>query len=291
MTGNAEPRTLTDLKPEDAEEFTLDRPEGALSAVRVVSRGDSPESAPVAVLVPGYTGSKEDFYPVLGPIADLGFTVVAFSQRGQYHSEGPHHTEPPTDISGYEVETLGRDVHWVLDTLGLTAPVHLLGHSFGGIVGIEAVLQDPSRFLSFTMWNSGPRSWATRPEVAAALTAGGTDALWRWGNPGAEPENLGRLERWFYDRLRATSSTQLLAAVGILDSQPDRVDEVREAGVPVLVSHGENDDAWPHDWQKDMAERLDAPYVIVPDAGHSPQVDRPEESARVLVSFWRSAAV
>jgi pimeloyl-ACP methyl ester carboxylesterase len=287
---NAEPRTLTEFKPEDAEELTLDRPEGALSAVRILARVDEPQTAPVAVLVPGYTGSKEDFYPVLAPIADLGFTVVAFSQRGQYHSKGPRPSEPPTDVVGYELETLGRDVHWVLDTVGLTGPVHLLGHSFGGIVGIEAVLLDPSRFASYTMWNSGPRSWMERPEVAAALTAGGSEALWRWGNPGVEPDSLGRLERWFYDRLRATSSTQLLAAVGILDAQTDRADALRETGVPVLVSHGESDDAWPHDWQKDMAERLDAPYVIIPDAGHSPQVDRPEESARVLISFWRSAS-
>jgi pimeloyl-ACP methyl ester carboxylesterase len=283
-------RTLTDARPDDAEELRLDRAEGSLSAVRIVARVDRPEEAPVALLVPGYTGSKEDFYPVLGPLADLGFTVLAYSQRGQFDSEGPQGSEPPVNGDGYDLQTLGADVHWVLDALGVQRPVHLLGHSFGGVVGIEAVLRDASRFASFTMWNSGPRGWRGRMDDLDAIESGGSEGLWRKGNPDWDESSSDPVQRWFHDRMLATSSTQLLAAAHILEDQPDRTDELAATGVPLLVSHGDADDAWPQDWQREMAERAGGQYVVIADAGHSAQVDQPEESARVLASFWRTAA-
>jgi pimeloyl-ACP methyl ester carboxylesterase len=283
-------RTLTDARPADAEELRLDRPEGSLSAVRIRARVDRPEDAPIALLVPGYTGSKEDFYPVLGPLADLGFTVLAYSQRGQFDSEGPLGSEPPVNGDGYDLQTLGADVHWVLDSLGVERDVHLLGHSFGGVVGVEAVLQEPSRFASFTMWNSGPRNRG-RFEDLKVIEAGGSEALWRKGNPDWDEFSSDPVQRWFHDRMLATSSTQLLAAAHILEDQVDRTDELAATGVPLLVSHGDADDAWPQDWQREMAERAGAQYVVIADAGHSAQVDQPEESARVLTSFWRTAAV
>jgi pimeloyl-ACP methyl ester carboxylesterase len=283
-------RTLSDARPAEAEEVRLDRPEGSLSAVRVLARVDRPEEAPVALLVPGYTGSKEDFYPVLGPLADLGFTVLAYSQRGQFDSEGPQGSEPPVNGDGYDLRTLGADVHWVLDAFGIQRRVHLLGHSFGGVVGIEAVLQDPSRFASITMWNSGPRSRGRRFEDLDAIEADGSAGLWRKGNPDWDESSADPVQRWFHDRMLATSSTQLLAAARILEDQPDRTDELAATGVPLLVSHGDADDAWPHDWQREMAERAGGHYVVITDAGHSAQVDQPEESARVLTSFWRTAS-
>ena len=42
-----------------------------------------------ALLVPGYTGSKEDFIALLAPLAAAGFRAVAVDQRGQYETGGP----------------------------------------------------------------------------------------------------------------------------------------------------------------------------------------------------------
>jgi pimeloyl-ACP methyl ester carboxylesterase len=301
------PRTLSDHRPEDAEDLTIEVPAARLSAVRVPARTGDPATAPVALLVPGFTGSKEDFLPVMGPLADRGFTVVAYSQRGQWGSTGPGHAEPPVDATGYELETLGQDVHHVADALAgrggsggrhvatdaapaaPLGPVHLLGHSFGGVVGLQALISDPGRFASYTHWNSGPRSRADRSEQIAQVRASGSAGLWPlWFLPeqldGDDPE-----VEWFRTRLLGTSSAQLLGALEIMQAQTDRVDELRGTGVPVLVSHGDTDDAWPQDWQRDMAERAGARYEVVADAGHSAQVDQPEASAELLAGFWRSA--
>ena len=44
-----------------------------------------PGAAPV-LLLPGYTGSKEDFGPVLDPLADAGYLVTAIDLPGQFES-------------------------------------------------------------------------------------------------------------------------------------------------------------------------------------------------------------
>src|SRR5687768_8156993 len=75
----------------------LDLPEGVREDRMLTPRGDfalltaaasgSPARPPV-VLVPGFTGSKEDFIAVLAPIAAAGHPVTALDQRGQFQSPG-----------------------------------------------------------------------------------------------------------------------------------------------------------------------------------------------------------
>src|SRR4029079_9873387 len=97
--------------------------------------GDPPPgttpAAPV-LLVPGYTGSKEDFLPVLGTLARARHRAVSIDLRGQYQSVGPD------DPSAYTIEAHAKDVAEVLASLGPQA--HLVGHSFGGLVTRRAVI-------------------------------------------------------------------------------------------------------------------------------------------------------
>src|SRR4051795_6010087 len=88
--------------------------------------GEPPaEPAEAAVLfVPGYTGSKEDFLPVLGPMARAGYRAVAIDLRGQYESPGPN------DPAAYTLDALAKDVSEVLAELcgGDPGGAHLVGH-------------------------------------------------------------------------------------------------------------------------------------------------------------------
>jgi pimeloyl-ACP methyl ester carboxylesterase len=71
-----------------------------------------------------------------------------------------------------------------------------------------------------------------------------------------------------------------------LIDQVDRTLYLSRTGIPVLVSHGANDDAWPIDMQREMAEQLGADYVILANAGHSAHADRTYASAQLLATFW-----
>src|SRR5438093_11764320 len=98
---------------------------GPLSALAGQPPDGVERRAPV-LLVPGYTGSKEDFLPILGPLARAGHRTVAIDLRGQHESGGPD------DPAAYTIAALAKDVADVL--AGLGAPAHLVGHSFGGLV-------------------------------------------------------------------------------------------------------------------------------------------------------------
>src|SRR3712207_3054727 len=76
--------------------------------------------------VHGFTGSKEDFSPVLEPLAD-NRRVIAVDLPGHGNSEGP---DDPAAC------TLAPTAAWVLrfaDAVGLDE-FHLLGHSIGGLI-------------------------------------------------------------------------------------------------------------------------------------------------------------
>ena len=245
----------------------------------------------VAMLIPGFTSSRGTFFPMFQLLADQGFRVISFSQRGQPGSTGG---DAPAD---YALETLGSDVHQLADALGLTSDVHLVGHSFGGVVGIEAVVQNPARFASYTMWNSGPSSLGDDLlEARAAVEAHGARALWVIDatKSGVDPEKdvrgeLEGLEAYHYTRLMRTNPAQLQAGLSHLYEHRDRADELKATGVPILVSHGANDDAWPISDQRAFAETLGADYWVVADAGHSAHADRPDTCAGLLATFWSTA--
>jgi pimeloyl-ACP methyl ester carboxylesterase len=83
----------------------------------------------------------------------------------------------------------------------------------------------------------------------------------------------------------------LLGKAQVLIEQADLSHDVAtlaKAGLPVLVTHGKADDAWPIEQQKQMAEVIGARYVVIPDSAHSPNVENVQATTVVLDQFWRS---
>src|ERR1700742_704300 len=120
---------------------SLELPEGTRRATVVTARGECavldamPAAGPcelgTAMLVPGYTGSKEDFTAILGQLAAAGRRVIAIDLRGQYQTPGAD------DPAAEGIAELGTDIMAVADA---TQASHLLGHSFGGLVARSAFL-------------------------------------------------------------------------------------------------------------------------------------------------------
>ncbi|MGW3039053.1 alpha/beta fold hydrolase [Kitasatospora sp. NPDC001159] len=252
-----------------------------------------------ALLVPGFTGSKEDFIGLLEPLAVAGYRVTAVDQRGQYETGGPD------EAGAYGVTALGSDVRALTEVLAAEGgPLHLLGHSFGGQVVREAVLaaaaEGPLPWRSLTLMATGPG--AIDPAEAArtkllldVLPVMTLEEIWQVmrqmdessdaPKPVLEPDVAEFLHlRWVANVPRALAVTG-----GHLVDAPDRVDELAAvaAGVlPVLVLSGGRDYAWPVPEQSRMAERLGARRVVVADAGHSPNAEQPAATAEALAAFW-----
>lgn len=259
---------------------------GALAAVR----REPPDALGTVVLVPGYTGSKEDFGLLTPLLAEQGWRTVALDQRGQHESAGPD------DDAAYSTHALGADLLEVARSL--PGPVHLVGHSFGGLVCRAALLARPQMFASLTLMSSGPGALGgpraevmalLRPTLLAGGLAGVYDASEQLAATAPADPRRPAVPQSARDFLRmrflAASPAGLLAMGDALLGEPDRVDELAAAGVPVLVVHGEDDDAWSPEAQQGMAGRLGAAYEVVPGTAHSPAAEDPETTAKALLTF------
>jgi pimeloyl-ACP methyl ester carboxylesterase len=280
--------TASQITPHSATSVQIRVGGGALAALR--AEPDDPAGA-VALLVPGYTGSKEDFAPVLDRLTAAGLTVLAVDLPGQHESAGPRRERD------YYPDQLGRTVaDLVADLVGAGDRVLLLGHSYGGLVARSAVLAG-APVAGLTLLGSGPGALpvglrrALLDATEPVLRTEGIEAVQRLieARDGiAEPPELAALLR---ARFLGSAPAGLLGMATALRTEPDRVTELAAALrfriIPSLVVFGESDDAWPVPIQLDMASRLGAEVVAVPGAGHSPNTENPGALLDAVLPIWR----
>jgi pimeloyl-ACP methyl ester carboxylesterase len=252
-----------------------------------------------ALLLPGYTGSKEDFLAVLQPLAAAGRRVVAIDMRGQYETPGAD------DHCHYRPDALAADIAGIAAAVGPDGQgVHLLGHSFGGLIAQQVVLAQTAMISSLTLLGSGPgslrgeRAILLRAMLAELGKAGPSrraervSELWEAKlGPQAIADGVpAPIVAFLRDRMLRNSAEGLVAMGKYLLSCPDQIAALADLGSPpVLVLYGENDDAWAPAVQDRMARRLGAQRVCIPAAAHSPAVEAPETTASTLTAFWNAA--
>ncbi|MGH3683531.1 MAG: alpha/beta fold hydrolase [Pseudonocardiaceae bacterium] len=245
----------------------------------------------VAVLVPGYTGSKEDFAALLDPLCRASLSVLAIDLPGQYESPGPDREQD------YLPDSLGRTLAVLVADLAAGGDrVLLLGHSYGGLVCRAAVLAG-APVTGLTLLDSGP----------GALPAGERRALLDATEPIMRAEGIEVVERLREARdgiveppelaalLRArflrSSAAGLLGMATGLRTEPDRVVKLatvlRTHAIPCQVVFGESDDAWPVPVQREMAARLGAEVAMIPGTAHSPNIENPPALLDALLPTWQ----
>ncbi|MFE2508019.1 alpha/beta fold hydrolase [Streptomyces naganishii] len=285
-------RPPTFVPPRGARAYRLSTARGEFAVVDAPAAPGA-RARGTALLLPGFTGSKEDFNPLHEPLAARGYRTVAVDGRGQFESDGPEHDE-----SAYAQEELARDVLAQAEALG--TPLHLLGHSLGGQIARAAVLLDHSPFVSLTLMASGPaqisvsqqqRVKLLREALGVMSMAQVWDAMQAMDAP-EETDTGAELDPGLDDRddLRrrwlGNKPAQLLATGRQLCTEPDRVAELAALPLPFHVLSGALDDTWPVSLLDGMAERLGAHRTIVQGAEHSPNCDRPLATADALAAFW-----
>jgi len=279
------------LLPDGVHKTRLETARGVFAALEAVPPSCVSELGP-AVLVPGYTGSKEDFLSVLGRLAAAGRRVIAIDMRGQYETPG---TDDP---AAYRPTELGMDIEAVL---AATGAIHLVGHSFGGLVTRETVLACAPQPRTFTLMSSGPcgLTGERAAELRLVLSYIGEEAtseriseIWH-GHLEPQARVNGTPEPiidFLRDRMLRNSPAGLAAMARHLLSAPDKTEYLAKVtDLPVLVLYGEDDNTWSPEIQEDMAVRLSARRVCIPGAAHSPAVEAPVTTADALTSFWNTA--
>lgn len=229
--------------------------------------------APV-VFVHGNWATSSWWEPALMRLP-IGYHGVAPDMRGRGRTQGPD--------SDYRIMSLAGDLVEFLDALELARP-HLVGHSLGAAVVLEAALEVGPRIRSVTVvappWVDGMPDSLNTPDRQRMLKEHPeffTQALRAIAPTG--PDDA------FWLRLVAEGHTQSLSAtLGNLEAlhvwRPG--DQLAKIQVPKLVIGGENDILLPPPVVERAAEALGGEAVIIPGVGHSPNIEAPDRFMELL---------
>lgn len=262
-------------------------PSGALAAITAGDPGN-----PRVVLVPGVTGSKEDFILMLPLLADAGFHVVAFDMAGQYESwaAGPENLVPPKRF--YDHAVFVDDLVAVLESE--PGPAHVLGYSFAGTVSQIALSRRPDLFRSLTLLSAPPQPGqgfrgVKRIGPVSGLASGRVGAAFMiWGlqrNVVGVPPLRAAFVR---HRLRFTRRSSVADIIALMKRAPDLDSALLASPVPKLVAVGEHD-LWPLELHRAFAASIGATLAVYP-TGHSPCETAPHQLVRDLLALYGEAA-
>jgi len=101
------------------------------------------QDGPTIILLHGFPVTSAMWEPLIMPLADAGYRVIAFDQRG--YSPGAR----PNETSAYAIPNLVSDVFAIADAVG-AEEFHLIGHDWGSAIGWNTVIENPDRVLSWT---------------------------------------------------------------------------------------------------------------------------------------------
>lgn len=241
-----------------------------------------------------------------------GWRVVAPDLRGCGESEGG---AKAGDGAAYGIAELAADLEGFVDGLHLGA-FHLVGHSLGGAVALQHALGHQDRVRSLLLAAPPPptglapmREGTSRsarllrmvdPDHApsmAALHSGyrmhramGTNR-WMLRRPLAEMMPAAALDGALTEALLADAARMSPdAVVGMLQglNRWNVESELPGLYVPTVIVWGEKDVLVPRAGLAQMAQLLpSASLVVWPDAGHSPQLERPDAFVALLASSTR----
>ena len=191
---------------------------------------------------------------------EAAFTVVHWDQRGSGNTYYRDPAAPPPTV-----ERLLSDLDELVDALRARYGrdrLFLLGHSWGSLLGGLYALRRPEK-LSAWLPVSQMVDFKRSEQVSAA------EAIRRARGAGRE-EDAERL---------AQELEQVLGGLS-LDGCPPRY------GVPVILTAGERDWTTPYPLAAAYYDTLSAPckvFLSLPDAGHLPFRERPEEWSHILL--------
>ncbi len=239
------------------------------------------------VLLHGFTGSRLDFAPRIAELAALG-RVVLPDLRGHGASTNTGAAD------GYSLDQLALDLIAFLDALGIDR-CDLLGHSMGGMVALRAVLARPERFASLVLMDTSARvpdklsraaiDLGARVALEAGMQPFATILRARSSSPDADRTAADRrLEAewgdrywtdWRFPNYHAMDPHAFAALGAALFDQLPLTARLGEIHCPTLVMVGSGDTGFLL-----AADELEqgipgARLVVIPDAGHQPQLENP----------------
>ncbi len=259
--------------------------------VRLVE--DGKQEAPAVLLVGNAAASTYCWDPVV-PLLASTFRVLRVDLSGEHGS-----VRPP---GGHDVSSQARRVAAALDRIGVSRVV-VIGHSSGCTVATAFAEQRPEAVAAVALLDFGPGLSDKFPEPLAVrllLTRVPGRVLWslrtkdavRKAARGGFVRPVEIPDAWIAHVLRMTHRefvNALRAPVDYLDerSLPDRL---RALGLPLLVVFGADDGRWRASSARSYECVPGARVEVLPGVGHTPMMEDPETTGRLLLEFATATA-
>ncbi len=257
-------------------------PSGPIARARLGDR-----DAPRVMLVSGVAGSKEDFILLFPLFAAAGYRVESYDLAGHYGSvdAGPQNLHPPREHYDYRL--------FLDDLIALledgSAPVHVLGYSFAGLLAELALVERPDLFASMTLMSAPPATGQVfrgvkhigpisdmPPHRAAGLILWGI----RYNLNRTPPLRIAFVR----ERMSVTSRSAIDDVVGLMMTMPDIADQVAAIDIPKFIAVGEQD-LWPTAQHEAYAARIGARMAVYP-TGHAPCETAPHQLVRDMQELF-----
>ena len=216
------------------------------------------------------------------------YRCVAIDWRGQAASS------PSGD--GYDMERLAQDAMALMRHLRIS-PVHYVGLSMGGFVGMRIAARSPELVRSLVLLDTSARAEEPGERRRKKLMAhvyrfSGLRFLRRpvaammFGHTFlADPNSEALLTEW-NQRLGSCQRSAVSHAVRAVADRAPIADEIRDIRVPTLVVVGADDAATTPEEAAEIAGSIEgARLEQIPECGHSSVLEQPERVTRVLAEF------
>lgn len=232
-------------------------------------------NGPAVVLIHGYTGDVSDWRHQIADFA-RDHRVLAMDHRGHGRSTAP------ADRASYTIERMAEDVTAAIDAAGFER-FHLVGHSMGGMVAQEIAIARPERLLSLVLEDTGAEFPVARIEGVRKLFDArlrmaeeqGMAALAALPPPPLPPHHPPERAVEERERLAKMSVDGFAGAWDALCNWRGATTRADRITASTLVLYGELDGVLVAA-SRSLAESLpNAELVAIPEAGHSPQFERP----------------
>ncbi len=235
---------------------------------------DSGGAGPAVVFSHGLLWSTK-LYRYQTAALSKDFRCIAYDHRGQGKSE--------VTRAGYDMETLTLDAAALIEKL-VKGPVHFVGLSMGGFVGMRLAARRPELVRSLALIETAPDKeplLGIRPLVPAVMKImfGGTFL--------ADPARAALREE-LQAELAANDLTGMRRAVdGVLFRKPVSAEELARIRCPTAVISGEEDHAVRPERSRKLQQAIPgATFVPIPRAGHSSSLEEPEAINAALRELW-----
>ncbi len=197
----------------------------------------------------------------------------------------------------YSMKLFSDDIAGLLDYLNISNPVIVCGLSMGGYIALDFFRRYPERVagLILAATRAGADSEegkAAREAAAATVRAEGTAPIVASMLPkmmalaSSEDDELVEFVR---EIMEGASPEGVMGALAAMKDRPDSTPSLDEIDVPTLIIHGADDQLISLAEAEAMAAAIpDSQLVVVPDAGHLPNLEQPDIFNDAVIDFIES---